>query len=109
VVVWREWEISGEGDDLGYFGDFIAEGFFDAVLEGDGRAGVADASAVEADGDDAGWGDVDEFEIAAVGLDEGTKEVDDELDAVFEGGGNGRGLGHGISIGGWSGMTKGLY
>jgi hypothetical protein len=80
--------------DAADFGDVGFEVALDADLEGHGAGGAADAGAVEADADDALGGDVDELEVAAVGLDGGADEVEDAGDAFLEGGRGGRGCGH---------------
>jgi len=56
----------------------------DADLEGHGAGRAADAGAVEADADGSIRGDVDEFDVAAVGLDGGPDEVEDGRDSAAE-------------------------
>src|SRR4051812_723352 len=70
----------GDGNDSGDLGHFFAEVAFDAHLQGHGAAGAAVAGAVEANLDDAVAGDVNEFDIAAVGLYSGADQVDHALD-----------------------------
>lgn len=64
------------------FGDVVAEVSLDAHLEGHVAGGAADAGAVEADADDAGGRDVNEFEVSAVGLDGGPDTFQDTRNAV---------------------------
>jgi len=85
----------------GDFRDLFADVAFDAVLEGHGAAGATVTGAVEADLDDTGRGDVDEFEISPVGLDGRADEVDHVLHPVADATGGGRagkgdGDGHGF-------------
>lgn len=74
-----------DGFDGCDFGDAFLEGSFDAHAEGHVGGGASDAGAVHSDLDDAGGGHVDELDVAAVGLDGGTDEVDDGADLVVEG------------------------
>lgn len=64
--------------------DVCLEVSLDPALEGDGTGGAADAGTVETDLDDAFGGDVDEFEVSAVGLDGWADEADDPLDFLAE-------------------------
>ena len=67
------------------FGDAFAEVAFDSHLESHFAGGAAVACAVEADLDDAGGGDVDELDVAAIGLDGGADEVEHILHAIADG------------------------
>lgn len=85
-----------DGFDGGDFGDVVAEVFLDADLEGHVAGGAADAGAVEADADDACGRDVDQFQVAAVGLDGWPDFFKDSRDAVAEAVAPGLGVsGHG--------------
>ena len=69
-------------NNRGNFGDFFAEVSGDAILQGHRAAGTAVAGAVEADFDDAVFADVDQFDIAAIGLHCGADQVDHALHFV---------------------------
>ena len=67
------------------FGDFFTNGSFDAVVEGDGAGGAADALAMQADACDAFLGDFDEFDVAVIALDSGPDAVKHDLHTLKEG------------------------
>ena len=71
----------GDVDDLGHAVDAIAHDAFDATLEGLGRHRARAAGADETDRDDTGrLVDIDEFDVALVGLERGP----DDFDARFD-------------------------
>ena len=81
---------------LDFRGLFFADVAFDSFkyAEGHRGRGAADAGAVEADADDALGRNIDEFNVAAVGLNYRAKPVNDQLYAVLD-----RGLHSGGVIG----------
>lgn len=62
----------------------MAQVAFHTHLEGHFARWATDAGAVEADADDAGGGQFDQFEVAAVSLDSRADEVDHAADALEE-------------------------
>lgn len=72
--------------DFAHLGDMVAEVLFDPHFQGHQRGGAADTGPVQADLDDAIVGDIDEFEVAAVGLNRGAYGLDDTLNALMQGG-----------------------
>jgi len=57
---------------------------FDAHLEGHLRRWTPYAGTEETDLDNSGFGDADELEVAAIGLDGGADQLDDAGDAGLE-------------------------
>lgn len=83
--------MSVDGFDARDSRDVVPEVVLDAHLEGHAAGGAPDTGAVEADSDDAPWGDIDELDISAIGLDAGAHEIDDATNLVDGVGGQGRG------------------
>lgn len=83
---------------------------FDAHAEGHRGGWAADAGPVHADADGVGGGDLDEFDVSAVGLDGRPDAFDDERDLVPQGvlGRVGGGW-HDRSLSGIGGRVTGLW
>lgn len=73
-------------DGLDFFdlGDVCLEVSFDPHFERYLTGGATDAGTVESDLDGAFGGEVDELDVAAVGLDRGSDQVDDLLDSFAD-------------------------
>ncbi len=69
-----------DGNDFFNGGDVLLELFFNAHFEGHGAAGAGAAGAHEAQLNHAVVGHVDEFAVAAIGLQKGAQGVEDFLD-----------------------------
>jgi hypothetical protein len=82
-----------DGFDALHFRDVGSEVALDAHLEGHLARRAIDARAVQADLDGAVRADLDELDVASIGLDRGADEAQDAPDALVNGRGF-RGLGH---------------
>jgi len=70
--------------DAGDLREAIPQTPFDASLKRHGARWATDAGAVESDPDHAAFRHFDQFEVATIGLDGGTDEIDDLADLPVE-------------------------
>ncbi len=68
---------SVDGLDGADFGNIFLEVSLDTDLERDRARGTADAGSVEPNSDDSVIGDLDQFEVTAIGLDRRADQIDD--------------------------------
>lgn len=85
-----------DGLDARDLGDMGLEVPLDSDLEGHAAGWAPDAGPVKSDANQPGGGDIDEFDVAAVGLHRRADQVDHPCDAVAQVGPGfgGSGLGH---------------